>query len=294
MSGAQPLTRPAGPHGTRRFILVTLALTGLVGLLSACDSGGSPAPATSPALSTVTATPVRFGPPASPAPLMTPRARQLTLDIPLETSYIPGQPSARYLFASESAGRIAIQLDATDGGPALRLQARLLVADGSLVPHVDASLGGPLLLDEWDLPAPGDYQIEIFGPEDGPRAFALTVTRRPLPTPGGSDLRYGQTRSGMIDLPGQRDVWTFVGESGDWVRITMVAAPADGYLALYGPAGDVLGRDDDAPGMGRNPVLDVTLPAGGTYTILAYMYGDEQTGTYQITLERLEPDASGE
>jgi hypothetical protein len=205
--------------------------------------------------------------------------------MPVDAVYVPGQALETYVLELAQARRVGIRLDATDGGDVLRLETSIYDGDGGIVLPVSAQVGQPLLRDEWDL-KPGHYTIRLFGPETHPRAFRFTAISRPTPAAGGGTIAYGESRSGEIAVRGQRDQWVFEGEAGERVAITMNAPTADGYLELYDGEGRLLTRNDDSR-LGHNPVLEFTLPADGQYMIVARTYDDDQTGAYQLTLERL-------
>jgi hypothetical protein len=208
----------------------------------------------------------------------------MLLDVPLEAVYVPGQVAERYVFKIDQPRRVGLWMEPVDGGDALHLQGRIFDTSGNLVTQVVAPVGQPLLREEWDLAA-GQYQLQLFGPEERPRAFTLTLISRPVPINGGGRLSYGETRSGEIAVRGQRDQWVFAGQSGDRVLITVIVPAADGYLELYDAGGQLLAKNDDSH-LGHNPELDVILPGDGDYMIVVRMYDDDQTGVYRIALER--------
>jgi len=83
------------------------------------------------------------------------------------------------------------------------------------------------------------------------------------------------------------DPYTFDGLAGQQVSILMTAS-YDTYLFLLRPDGSVLAEDDDGGG-GSNARIPaggglLTLPATGTYTILANTFNPNQTGQYSLTL----------
>jgi hypothetical protein len=67
----------------------------------------------------------------------------------------------------------------------------------------------------------------------------------------------------------------------------LIAPGGDGILALRDADGDLLAQADDHPRLGQNPVIEITLPADGTYTITAGMYDNESVGVYRLSLERI-------
>lgn len=258
----------------------------LVGIsLGACSHAGNVPSATVTVSPTRTPTPVPVHrPPATPREESVPVERVVTLNEPVETEYIPGETRELYRFDSDRARRISIVMEATDRGGRLGLAARVFDADGAIIPRISASVGQPLLRDEWDLPGPGAYIVQVFGAETRPRAFTLTITGRPVPEVGGGTIAYGESHSGEIAFRGQRDRWVFQGGAGDEVVITMIAPAADAYLECYDPAGQLLGSSDDS--IGQDPLLVLVLPASGTYTIVARMYGDDRVGGYRLALNR--------
>jgi hypothetical protein len=209
------------------------------------------------------------------------------LNAAVEGVYVPGQVRELYVFHNNRPRRISVSFTARDGSGPLNLRAQVYTPDGALVPQVS---GQPLERGEWDLLIQSDYIIQVFGPETQARAFMLTVTSRAIPEVVDYTIAYGQSRSGAIEQRGQRDRWSFEGRAGDHVQIIMTAPNDDGELALYGPDGEFISRNDDHPRLGQNPVLALVLPVDGTYTIVARMYGDESTGAYNLTLERLSED----
>jgi hypothetical protein len=211
----------------------------------------------------------------------------VTLDSPVEGVYVPGQTRELYVFHNDRARRVGVTFAATDDGGLLRLQVLLYDANRQIVPKASAPVGEPLLRDEWNLPGPGDYTAQVFGPEIQTRTFTLTVVSRPMPESGGGTIRYGESRSGEIAVRGQRDRWVFRGQTGDHVRVTMTAPDADAYLELYDSARHLIAHNDDTSPSTRDPALDLVIPADGEYTIVARMYGDDQTSGYRLALEQV-------
>lgn len=99
-------------------------------------------------------------------------------------------------------------------------------------------------------------------------------------------LSYGDSRRDTLN-PGEQHAWTFSGNSGDRVLIEMQSTASDGldaYLSLFNASGSEIAFDDDS-GSDYNARLEHTLPAGGTYTVVARTFGFSG-GSYQITLNR--------
>jgi hypothetical protein len=280
--------RAWNPARRKRRVVWVLVACGLA--LGACGSNsgigtpGTPAP-TSVTVPVVvpSTTPTFVQPPSLTRTSAILAEREVVVNQPVEADYPPGE---RFVFYNDQARRVGIVLEAVDGGGPVQLKARIYDEDDTLLPPAMAAVGQPLLREEWDLPEPGWYSIQVFGPEITPRTFMLTVVPRPTPDMGGGEIAYGETRSGEITIRGQRDRWVFQGRAGDRVLITMIAPGADAYLELYGPNAQLIARNDDSSQFGTSPALETTLPADGEYAIVARMYEDDQVGSYRLALER--------
>ena len=77
------------------------------------------------------------------------------------------------------------------------------------------------------------------------------------------------------------DLYTFQGRAGQQVRIDMASQQIDSYLILLGPNGNEVAQDDDRGGRG-NASLVATLPASGTYLIIANSSEGRQAGAYRL------------
>jgi len=106
-------------------------------------------------------------------------------------------------------------------------------------------------------------------------------------------LRYGETVSGVLDDAHYEDRWTFTGQRGDVIRVTMtrsadVPGGLDGYLLLIGPDGAVLAEVDDTGDAVMPTLAGYELPADGVYTLVATRFGfanGYSVGAYSLTLE---------
>jgi S1-C subfamily serine protease len=77
------------------------------------------------------------------------------------------------------------------------------------------------------------------------------------------------------------NAYSFEGRAGQQVEITMASNQLNAYLILVSPDGKDLAQDDDSAG-GNDARIVVTLPANGTYTILANSYGAGEVGDYRL------------
>lgn len=141
------------------------------------------------------------------------------------------------------------------------------------------------------LPSDGEYTIVAtsFDPE---QTFGYTLALR-NDTTRAVDLRSidrNSTASGAIDKTDPRspdrngfyEPVTFNGSAGEAVEITMGSQVGDSYLQLLGPDGTLLAENDDAEGL--NASIETTLPANGTYTIVATSFGPGDTFPYELSL----------
>jgi Flp pilus assembly protein TadD len=86
-----------------------------------------------------------------------------------------------------------------------------------------------------------------------------------------SSVRQGTLTTGSCNAQhrdgSKADIYTFEGAQGQNVKIALGSAAFDAYLIVVGPDGSVVQNDDGAGG--RNALVNIKLPAAGTYTIEA-------------------------
>ena len=152
---------------------------------------------------------------------------------------------------------------------------------GSVVQELDAVV-------DVTLPATGTYLIlasDAGGDQTAP--YGLSLQR--LNNPGNATtLSFGETVTGSISALAELDSYSFTGTAGDVVRVRMGdGSPApdsiDNQLQVFDPTGVALGNVTSEV----DAVVDVTLPATGTYLVLASDAGGNQTATYGLSLQRL-------
>lgn len=96
--------------------------------------------------------------------------------------------------------------------------------------------------------------------------------------------------AGAISPAGEIDIYSVNGQTGEVVRVRMSdGSPSptsiENRVQVFDPAGGLLGAATSE----SNAVLDVTLPAAGTYLILASDAGGNRTGTYSLSVELIPP-----
>ncbi len=78
------------------------------------------------------------------------------------------------------------------------------------------------------------------------------------------------------------DTYTIEGRAGQRMRIALSSDAFDTFLRISGPAGFTAENDDAPGGQTLNSLLDVELPASGTYRISVSAYGNEGRGSYRL------------
>ena len=107
--------------------------------------------------------------------------------------------------------------------------------------------------------------------------------------PDGGAIASGETLSGTIDVPSDRDAFQFYGQAGDRVIITAVPTSGnlDAYLILYPPGG---GPAEAQPAVFLYDWIDHQLQMTGLYTIVVIDYGMNKSGNYNISLVKIPSD----
>lgn len=111
-----------------------------------------------------------------------------------------------------------------------------------------------------------------------------------LPTEGRS-LRLGSVVTGRLGLgsPTVQDgrpaeAWQLEGRAGDRLSIVLESDDFDSYLYMAGPGLDDVLTDDDSGGE-LNSLIEVTLPADGSYRVIAAGLSSGSTGAYTLRVE---------
>jgi hypothetical protein len=106
------------------------------------------------------------------------------------------------------------------------------------------------------------------------------------------DLRVGQTVSGRLAQGDHRlpsgefaQIWTFQGRRGQALDLRLTSTAFDPYVMIVGPDDFSAYNDDDASRSGsRDSRLIATLPADGTYRIVATSYQSGESGAFQLAV----------
>ena len=160
--------------------------------------------------------------------------------------------------------------------------------DGTLLTSDDDS-GGSLNAEifEFELPVDGVYTIRANTiAEPGLVTLNLTSSSQ---TSGGGPLTVGVPQTATLK-PERTHQWSFAGESGQIINLSMNSTDFDTFLELRNSQDVILAENDDNNRDGTtNSLIDLFLiPAADTYTIVARGLGEADSGDYNITLELVE------
>lgn len=110
------------------------------------------------------------------------------------------------------------------------------------------------------------------------------ATNPPLPLALNGQLITAQLGPGDNVLPVDNSffkVYRFEGQAGQQVRLDMVSREIDPFLILVAPNGRQLAQDDDSGGS-KNARIVATLPASGTYLLIANSNQAGEAGAFGI------------
>lgn len=96
-------------------------------------------------------------------------------------------------------------------------------------------------------------------------------------------LAYGETVVATL-TSGLQDEWTFTGSQGDTVTIILFSSAFDALLQLYDGSGQLIADNNDFDGLNAQ-IGPLTLPANGTFTILAGGVTPSAKGEYTLSID---------
>jgi hypothetical protein len=137
------------------------------------------------------------------------------------------------------------------------------------------------------LPSSGQYTLivsDYSGVDTG--SYGVAVQR--LNNPGATDaIAFGQTKPATISAPGEIDTYSFSAAAQDTVVVRMGSATSGftPHIRVYGSDGVKL-----CEVYTYNPAISTSaclLPSDGTYTLLVNDYNGADTGSYGLSLQRV-------
>ncbi|OAB59325.1 hypothetical protein AY600_19305 [Phormidium willei BDU 130791] len=91
-------------------------------------------------------------------------------------------------------------------------------------------------------------------------------------------------RSSRLRDGSRYNLYEFSGEAGQEIRIQLDSSDFDTYLILIGPDDQPLAENDDRTSGDTNSELVLTLPATGTYRVVANAFDSRGRGDYQVAV----------
>lgn len=150
------------------------------------------------------------------------------------------------------------------------------------------------------LPANGEYRIIATTYGQGVtgnytlRVNEIQASQATVTGANGGALRIGQPVAGSLAASDARssggqhqDVYTFTGRAGQTLRVNLDSNTMDALVRVTGPGG--FAQEDDDSGDLLNAQLDITLPANGTYQVIATTYSAGVTGDYTLRVSEIDP-----
>lgn len=197
--------------------------------------------------------------------------------LPSDNSYFNA-----YTFEGGAGQRITIEMDSPD----LNSYLILLSPEGDNIAQDDDSAGEKNSRIEVTLPIDGLYTVlaNTYGAgETGGYTLELSTSGiSPILLKEQGTLGPDSQVLQSDGTPYQE--YTFQGRQGQSITVLMESEDFDTFLILVGPDEQVIGQNDDASSGTLNSVLTMTLPATGTYRIIANAYERSGRGTYVVTV----------
>jgi hypothetical protein len=203
-------------------------------------------------------------------------------DETISTQYV--QVGDSYSFQGQANQKIEISMDSPDFDTYLMLQN---AAGETIATNDDDGEGSNALLNTV-LPETGSYRIiaTAYAP-DGVGSYRLGVNELQLVNPSLlQETAALESTDLVIPIPESTkrgDRYTFRGQAGQRVEISLTSTDFDPYLILQNEAGETIVENDDSEG--SNSLIRTILPASGTYTIVATGYSEESLGSYNLNLQ---------
>jgi len=225
---------------------------------------------------------------------------EIQLDSVVNGALTDEASTATYTFTTSGAEIVTITVTSNAFDPFVSL----LDANGDELASDDDSAGSlNARIESFQLPGAGTYTIVVSsatGATTGDFTLSLNTaqieptvepTAEPTSLPSGSDIAIGDTVTGSLD-GSDPALYTFTGESGQAVTITLTSDDFDAFLRLLDATGEELTTDDDSAGNLNARIENFILPTNDTYTIEVGSFDDSITGAFTLSLtsgEAVEP-----
>ncbi len=210
--------------------------------------------------------------------------RLITYGSSLDGTVNPAGDRDDYDFDGSSGQAITIRMDKR--ASTLDSYIELYNPDGSLLGQDDDNGGDRNSRIAITLRQNGRHKVIARGYSSSTGGYRLSLERESTADPDDNRwIAFGNTLQGTISPNNDRDWYYFSGTAGRSVSIQMrkTDGQLDAYLELYNAAGVKVAQNDDGLG-NRDSWIIYTLPAGGTYRILARSYNLSSSGRYNLSL----------
>ncbi|MDX2138500.1 MAG: PPC domain-containing protein [Chloroflexota bacterium] len=198
-------------------------------------------------------------------------------------------PTVAYTFEATEGQVISISLLSEDFDCFLTLldaEGNELATDDDGAGNLDSEIAG------FSIPADGSYIVlaQSYGSANGNNGETGEYTLE-IRKAAGSTLEYGMTIEDELTSRDLSKFYTFTGDEGDTILITMISDGGwDTYLNLYEGTDTSfpLISNDDGAGNLNSLIGPYTLPSSGIYTIEATSFNRGTEGAFSLSLERAE------
>lgn len=199
-----------------------------------------------------------------------------------------------YTFEGKAGEQVSIEMSSGEINPYLIL----LSPTGAEVAQDDDSGGDKNAKIIVQLPESGTYTLianSYGGGESG--AYSLTVQTAAsdaiVPSENATTTttilqESGELQAGDSTLPNDGslfDIYSFEGEAGQTVTITLESEEFDTYVILIDADGSAVAQNDDASEGNTNSHLRFSLPYTGQYQIIVNSYDKTGLGRYTLSVE---------
>lgn len=129
------------------------------------------------------------------------------------------------------------------------------------------------------------YLLQAEAADEG-NVFLPVIITPSCPSAGGIRLQMGKVATGSITAISETDAYDFCGAAGDVIRLDMSSTTGNlnPEATVYRPDGTQLCDDST---IGSSFTVECVLDTGGPHKILAGDRNRDDTGSYQLTLAKL-------
>lgn len=212
-------------------------------------------------------------------------AEPIAIGDSVEGTLTEANSQALYEFEATAGQTISITLSSSDFDAYLLLQ----VGDENVIASDDDSAGSlNSRIGAFTIPEDGTYTIvatsysAYYNSGATPGDFTLSLAEFET-----RSIEYTQTVDAELTDEELVAYYTFSGQEGDTVIIRLNSSDFDSYLRLSDAGGELMSNDDGGGNL-NSLIGPYVLPATGTYTIAASSLSESATGSYTLSLERVE------